>query len=157
MSVTLPAEAWTARSARSFVRSQCGEDCIETVGQCRGSWLQDKRRLDLDDAVIPYRRDRVPTGSLPDLVRNDFLPAPDCPAPRQVDQDVSDCSACLGDGVGITRKSLKRVILSKISRASSQKQNKTASSTQCAQRVRREAPFRPNPGTACLGRRQCRL
>jgi hypothetical protein len=56
--------------------SQCGEDCIEAVGQCRGPWLQDQRRFYLDDAVVPNRRDRLPAGSLPDLVENDLLATP---------------------------------------------------------------------------------
>src|ERR1700730_7683300 len=30
----------------------------------------------LDDVVVPYRRDRIPAGSLPDLARNDLLAAP---------------------------------------------------------------------------------
>jgi len=56
--------------------SQRGEDRVEAVGQGRRSWLQNQRRFDLDDAVVPYRRDRIPAGSLPDLVRNDLLAAP---------------------------------------------------------------------------------
>ena len=56
--------------------SQRGEDCVEAVGQGRRSWLQDQRRLDLDDAAIPYCRDRTPSGSLSDLVQNDLLAAP---------------------------------------------------------------------------------
>src|SRR3984893_11209663 len=65
-----------ALTRRSFPMSQRGEDCVEAVGQGRRSWLQDERRLDLDDAAIPYCRDRIPAGSLPDLARNDLLAAP---------------------------------------------------------------------------------
>ena len=56
--------------------SQRGEDCVEAVGQGRRSWLQNQRRFDLDDAAIPYCRDRIPAGSLSDLVQNDLLAAP---------------------------------------------------------------------------------
>src|ERR1700726_978014 len=65
-----------ALTCRSFPRSQRGEDSVEAVGQGRRSWLQDERRLDLDDAAIPYCRDRIPSGSLSDLVQNDLLAAP---------------------------------------------------------------------------------
>src|ERR1700724_4580371 len=65
-----------ALTRRSFPTSQRGEDCVEAVGQCCRSWLQDQRRLDLDDAVVPYCRDRIPAGSLPDFVRNDPFAAP---------------------------------------------------------------------------------
>src|ERR1700726_927725 len=65
-----------ALTRRSFPRSQRGEDSVEAVGQGRRSWLQDERRLDLDDAAIPYCRDRIPSGSLSDLVQNDLLAAP---------------------------------------------------------------------------------
>src|ERR1700730_18421924 len=65
-----------ALTRRSFPMSQRGEDCVEAVGQGRRSWLQDERRLDLDDAAIPYCRDRIPSGSLSDLVQNDLLAAP---------------------------------------------------------------------------------
>src|SRR4030081_2316058 len=56
--------------------SQCGENCIEAIGQCCGSWLQYQRRFDLDDSIVTYRWDRIPPGSLPDFVRNDLLAAP---------------------------------------------------------------------------------
>jgi hypothetical protein len=56
--------------------SQCSEDCIEAVRQCRGSRLQDQRRFDLDDAVVSNRRDRIPAGSLPNLVGNNLFAAP---------------------------------------------------------------------------------
>src|ERR1700730_5505459 len=65
-----------ALTRRSFPMSQRGEDCVEAVGQGRRSWLQDERRLNLDDAAIPYCRDRIPSGSLSDLARNDLLATP---------------------------------------------------------------------------------
>src|ERR1700730_16919785 len=65
-----------ALTRRSFPMSQRGEDCVEAVGQGRRSRLQNQRRFDLDDAAIPYSRDRIPAGSLPDLARNDLLAAP---------------------------------------------------------------------------------
>src|SRR5580704_10508457 len=65
-----------ALTRRSLPTSQRGEDCVEAVGQGRRSRLQNQRRFDLGDAVVPYRRDRIPAGSLPDLVRNDLLAAP---------------------------------------------------------------------------------
>src|ERR1700730_2739734 len=68
--------AGRALPRRSFPMSQRGEDCVEAVGQCRRSRLQNQRRFDLDNAVVPHRRDRIPAGSLPDLVRNDLLAAP---------------------------------------------------------------------------------
>src|SRR5262249_46139216 len=70
---TLP---WTQASVRSIPMSQRVQDCIEAVGQSRGSRLQDQRRFDFDDAVIPYRRNCVPSGPLPDPVGNDLLAAP---------------------------------------------------------------------------------
>jgi len=56
--------------------SQCGEECIEAVGQRCGSRLQDQRRFDLDDAVVSHRRNCSPAGSLTDLARNDLLATP---------------------------------------------------------------------------------
>src|SRR3984893_2922214 len=64
------------RALTRFSTPQRGEDRVEAVGQGRRSWLQNQRRFDLDDAVVPYRRDRIPAGSLPDLIRNDLLAAP---------------------------------------------------------------------------------
>src|ERR1700720_1268112 len=64
------------RALTRFSTPQRGEDRVEAVGQGRRSWLQNQRRFDLDDAVVPSRRDRIPAGSLPDLVRNDLLAAP---------------------------------------------------------------------------------
>src|ERR1700730_13209056 len=64
------------RALTRFTTSQRGEDRVEAVGQGRRSWLQNQRRFDLDNAVVPYRRDRIPAGSWPDLVRNDLLAAP---------------------------------------------------------------------------------
>src|ERR1700730_2031328 len=55
---------------------QCGENCIEAIGQCCGSWLQYQRRFDLDNSLVLHRRDRIPAGSSPDLIRNDLLAAP---------------------------------------------------------------------------------
>src|SRR6202035_2033821 len=55
---------------------QCGENCIEAIGQCCGCWLQYQRRFDLDDSIVSYRRDRIPAGSLPDFIWNDLLAAP---------------------------------------------------------------------------------
>src|SRR4030081_3642240 len=66
----------TRSSVRSIPMSQCGENCIEAIGQCCGSWLQYQRRFDLDDSIVTYRRDRIPAGSLPDFIRNDLLAAP---------------------------------------------------------------------------------
>jgi hypothetical protein len=60
----------------SSTTTQRGEDCVKAVGQCRGSWLEDQRRFNLNDTVIPNRRDHIPSGSLPDLVRNNLLAAP---------------------------------------------------------------------------------
>src|ERR1700730_13909413 len=83
--MTIPFESYRAITAggsspfdtgEGRAMSQRGEDCVEAVGQGRRSWLQDERRLDLDDAAIPYCRDRIPSGSLSDLVQNDLLAAP---------------------------------------------------------------------------------
>jgi hypothetical protein len=56
--------------------SQCGENCIEAIGQCCGSWLQYQRRFDLDDSIVSYRWDRIPPGPLSDFIRNDLLATP---------------------------------------------------------------------------------
>jgi hypothetical protein len=40
--------------------AQCGHDRIETIRQSGGTGLQDQRRFDFDDAIVPYGRNIAP-------------------------------------------------------------------------------------------------
>jgi hypothetical protein len=52
------------------------DDGIESVGQRGRPWLENQRRLDLDNAIVAHSRNVAPARPLPDFVGYDFLAAP---------------------------------------------------------------------------------